>query len=853
MAQLKDLLVTGASRLIGDIFTNKIQITTINAPTASNGTTYGHGSSGQVLMSNGTSTYWGGLTAENLGLSNAMHFIGVATVAITDGSTTDPAISGYSTKTAGDVIIDKDTAYEYVWTKAGKWERLGPDGSYKVTQTAYTDSTGTSESTTATRFVYSVSQNANGVVSFKTRPLPTSFPASDVSSWAKAANKPTYTFSELTSKPTTLAGYGIIDANISDEGAIQLGTDTIVPLTSHQEVSNSDATLAWDTPTTIATIGETEIKVSLPSNPNTNNAVTQTPTATNADYRVLFSNSANDNTVTETARKNTNFKFNPSTGNLSVTKINGVTVGTSPKFTDTTYTSKTAASGGTDVSLVTTGEKYTWNSKTSNTGTVTSVQVTATGPIVSSTNTAQTETLSTTISLSDAYGDTKNPFGSKTANYVLAAPNGSAGAPTFRKLVANDIPSLAASKISRGTFEVARIPTISITDKTSGTLTVERGGTGVTAIANIQAGKDGDGNTISDTYLKLAGGTMTGSINPSGSISLGTSSAKWNNIYGTNVYATTFTGAMSKSITIGDKSYDGSDNVVIDLTDLHLSTSMEFKGIVTNTLTDGASTPTSLTLKNGGTLTVSSTTGEGYVVIDATGKEYIWSGNPKTWNNLGVATDFALSEHVHGNIKNNGAIGTISGYAVYTTTGGLVTAGSLATSDPSASSTTSTTFIDTISQNSKGKITATKKTLPTASTSVAGIIKIGTTANDAAAGNHSHTITANATDGYWDLTGTNGTNAVTYALAPYSSRPSNAGFYTGTTAPNGTTRLNYNGYLYATKLYSGGTAVLTSHQTVINNNINLTWNTETTIATIGSTAIKVKLPVSPGIEIVRLA
>lgn len=32
-------------------------------------------------------------------------------------------------------------------------------------------------------------------------------------------------------------------------------------------------------------------------------------------------------------------------------------------YTDTTYTSKSAASGGTDVSLVTTGEKYTWNNK----------------------------------------------------------------------------------------------------------------------------------------------------------------------------------------------------------------------------------------------------------------------------------------------------------------------------------------------------------------------------------------------------------------------------------------------------------------------------------------------------------
>ena len=71
----------------------------------------------------------------------------------------------------------------------------------------------------------------------------------------------------------------------------------------------------------------------------------------------------------------------------------------------------------------------------------------------------------------------------------------------------------------------------------------------------------------------------------------------------------------------------------------------------------------------------------------------------------------------------------------------------------------------------------------------------------------SFTITANATDGYWDLIGTNGTNAVTYALTPYSSKQSGANFYTGSTNPDGNTRLNYNGYLYASKLYSNGTEV----------------------------------------------
>ena len=51
------------------------------------------------------------------------------------------------------------------------------------------------------------------------------------------------------------------------------------------------------------------------------------------------------------------------TNNLQVNTINGVAVGNSPKFTDTTYSSLAAASGGTAVSLVTTGEKFTWNSK----------------------------------------------------------------------------------------------------------------------------------------------------------------------------------------------------------------------------------------------------------------------------------------------------------------------------------------------------------------------------------------------------------------------------------------------------------------------------------------------------------
>lgn len=85
---------------------------------------------------------------QDMGLSTAMHFIGKATVDITDGSTVDPKITGYTTKTAGDVIIDKNNSYEYVWTLEGKWERLGPDGSYSVVGHNHDDRYGTTISIT---------------------------------------------------------------------------------------------------------------------------------------------------------------------------------------------------------------------------------------------------------------------------------------------------------------------------------------------------------------------------------------------------------------------------------------------------------------------------------------------------------------------------------------------------------------------------------------------------------------------------------------------------------------------------------------------------------------------------------
>jgi hypothetical protein len=81
----------------------------------------------------------------------------------------------------------------------------------------------------------------------------------------------------------------------------------------------------------------------------------------------------------------------------------------------------------------------TW---TASTGIGTVTAVTGTSPVVSSGGTAPA------ISLAAAYGDTLNPYASKTAKFVLAAPNASNGVPTFRALVASDIPTKAYGAFS---------------------------------------------------------------------------------------------------------------------------------------------------------------------------------------------------------------------------------------------------------------------------------------------------------------------------------------------------------------------------------------------------------------------
>jgi hypothetical protein len=112
---------------------------------------------------------------------------------------------------------------------------------------------------------------------------------------------------------------------------------------------------------------------------------------------------------------------------LTTTPANGaLDIGNGTGFTRATLTA------GTGISVTNASGSITIAA--TNSGTVTSV--TGTSPVVSSGGATPA------ISLAASYGDTQNPYASKTANYVLAAPDGTAGVPTFRAVVAADIPTL---------------------------------------------------------------------------------------------------------------------------------------------------------------------------------------------------------------------------------------------------------------------------------------------------------------------------------------------------------------------------------------------------------------------------
>jgi hypothetical protein len=163
--------------------------------------------------------------------------------------------------------------------------------------------------------------------------------------------------------------------------------------------------------------------------------------------------------------------------------------------------------------------------------------VTGTSPVSSSGGTTPA------ISLASGYGDTQNPYASKTANYFLAAPNGLAGVPTFRAIVAADIPTLNQS-------------TTGSAGSVANALTMNNGGAGAASgtTYNGSGAQTISYNTIGasplagSTSLVTLGTVTTGTWNGS-SIATTYTAAKVTDVQaGTGVSVSATTGSVSVSI-----------------------------------------------------------------------------------------------------------------------------------------------------------------------------------------------------------------------------------------------------------------------------------------------------------------
>lgn len=103
----------------------------------------------------------------------------------------------------------------------------------------------------------------------------------------------------------------------------------------------------------------------------------------------------------------------------------------------------------------------------------------------------------------------------------------------------------------------------------------------------------------------------------------------------------------------GKVDYNGSTNEVVKVSDLGLSKAMTFLGITTTQLEEGTTSPNVILTVNN--TEVTATEGD-VVIVEGTGDEYVWSQG--VWQSLGYATNYALENHIHGNINSSGAVST---------------------------------------------------------------------------------------------------------------------------------------------------------------------------------------------------
>lgn len=123
MANLIDTIIKGTARVLGTVFAKKVQTDTLNAPTTSGGSTFGPGTNGQILKSNGTTMYWGDSSADSVPWTGVTGKPSTFTPTI--GTTATTAAAGNHTHTTslatstGTSQLTLESGGKYVLTSGG--------------------------------------------------------------------------------------------------------------------------------------------------------------------------------------------------------------------------------------------------------------------------------------------------------------------------------------------------------------------------------------------------------------------------------------------------------------------------------------------------------------------------------------------------------------------------------------------------------------------------------------------------------------------------------------------------------------------------------------------------------------
>jgi hypothetical protein len=212
--------------------------------------------------------------------------------------------------------------------------------------------------------------------------------------------------------------------------------------------------------------------------------------------------------------------------------------------------------------------------------------VTGTSPVVSSGGTTPA------ISLASGYGDTLNPYASKTANFILGAPNGVSGVPTFRAVVAADIPFTNATLTvnGKGLITAASSGTAPVTSVTATSPVLSSGG--ATPDISIPAATTSVSGYLTSTDWTTFNSKGSGTVTSVAALTLGTT--------GTDLGSTVANGTTTPVITLNVPTASATNRGALSSADW---TTFNNKGSGTVTSVGGTGTVNGITLT--GTVTTS--------------------------------------------------------------------------------------------------------------------------------------------------------------------------------------------------------------------------------------------------------